>query len=125
MQDSQSRKRISEKFTATHRLLRKDGFNNVLQAEKISDKYFKIFFACNGKENARLGIVTSKRMLSRAVDRNRVKRMIRQVFRQHEIKLCRLDIVVMLARTYAQQNDLQSEKLQMLFSRLENRCQEL
>ena len=42
-------------------------------------------------------MIIGKRHLSRAVDRNRVKRAIRESFRQHRDELPHLDIVVQLA----------------------------
>lgn len=116
---------ISAKFTVAHRLVRENGFDHVIHAENIVDGQFKIFFVRNDKNNARLGIIVSKRMLSRAVDRNRAKRTIREVFRQHNIKMCKLDLIVMIRRHYVQENRAQVEKLRMLFSRAENRCAEL
>ena len=47
---------------------------------------------------ARLGMIIGKRHLSRAVDRNRVKRAIRESFRRHHARLPSLDIVIQLAR---------------------------
>ncbi|MDP1996406.1 MAG: ribonuclease P protein component [Gallionella sp.] len=116
---------LSAEFTAAHRLLREDGFNHVIRAENLADKYFKIFFVRNGKNNARLGIVVAKKTLSGAADRNRVKRIIREAFRQHSIKQCRLDVVVMARRAYPQESGAQAGNLKMLFSRVENRCAEL
>ncbi len=123
MQDSQSS--LSAKFTAAHRLTRENGFDHVVRAENISDRYFKIFFLCNGKENARLGIVVGKKTLPGAADRNLIKRIIREAFRQHSIKLRKLDVVVMMRRADPQERDIQAGNLKMLFSRVENRCAEL
>lgn len=116
---------LSAEFTAAYRLLREDGFNHVIHAENLADKYFKIFFVRNGKKNARLGIVVAKKTLSGAADRNRVKRIIREAFRQHNIKQCRLDVIVMARRAYPQESGAQAGNLKMLFSRVENRCAEL
>lgn len=113
------------KFAATHRLLREDGFDRIVRAENIADKYFKVFFARNDKDNARLGIVASKKILPRAVDRNRIKRVIREVFRQHGIKTQKLDVVVMVRSACAQESDMRGNNLETLFSRVENRCTEL
>ncbi len=116
---------ISFKFAASHRLLRKNGFDHVMQAESILDKYFKIFFVYNNDEkNARLGIIASKKMLNDAVDRNCVKRIIRERFRQHNIKDQPVDIVVMVKRASPMERSAQDKSLEMLFSRIENRCAE-
>jgi len=114
--------RISSKFTVAHRLSRKIGFDHVIQAENILDKYFKVFFVHNEVNNARLGIIAGKKTLPRAADRNRVKRIIRETFRHHNIKTRRLDIVVMVRCPYPLENKAQNKILDMLFSRIENRC---
>ena len=126
VQDSQcSVRAISAKFTPAHRLLRKDGFGRVVNAENISDRNFKIFYLHNGGNTARLGIIASKKILPNAVDRNHVKRIIREAFRQHKIKLSKLDLVVMVRRNYALERESQCGNLGSLFSRIENRCAEL
>jgi len=65
VQDSQSNlSALSAKLTAAHRLLREDGYDHVVHAENISDRNFKIFFVCNGKKNARLGMIVSKKTIT-------------------------------------------------------------
>jgi len=123
VQDSQSS--LSAEFTAAHRLLRESGFSHVIHAENLADRHFKIFFVRNDKKNARLGIIVGKKTLPGAADRNRVKRIIREAFRQHNIKLFKLDLVVMARRAYPQEDGTQAGNLKMLFSRIENRCAEL
>jgi ribonuclease P protein component len=48
----------------------------------------------NGLEIARLGLIVPKRHLSLAVDRNRVKRMIREWFRHRQSSLEGRDVLV-------------------------------
>lgn len=122
VQDSQSN--LSAKFTAAHRLLRENGFDHVVRAESISDRHFKVFFVRNGKKNARFGMIVGKKTLALATDRNRMKRVIREAFRQHSIKLCGLDLVVMLRRNDPQEGGMQVGNLKMLFNRVESRCAE-
>jgi len=119
-----SRFSLSAKFPAAQRLLRENGYSHVLHAESMADRHFKIFFVRNGQKNAKLGIITGKKILPGAVSRNRVKRIIREAFRQHSIKLCKLDLVVMVRRAYAEEGGTQAGNLKMLFSRVENRCAE-
>lgn len=123
VQNSQfSRSVASSEFTVAHRLLREDRFDHVVHECNVADKYFKIFYAHNGEQNARLGIIASKRTLPRAVDRNKVKRMIREAFRRHGIKAKKLDIVVLVKIPYAQNDSLKTSELNMLFSRIEDKC---
>lgn len=122
MQDSRSS--ISSKLTVACRLLRADGFDHVIRAESVADNQFKIFFTRNRKNNARLGIIASKKLLPSAADRNRVKRFIRETFRQHNIKLCKLDLVVIVGRDYSRKVNTRIDNLKKLFSQVENRCAE-
>ncbi len=114
---------ISSKFTAAHRLLRKDGFNHVIHAENILDGYFKVFFIQNKNDHARLGIIASKKLLPSATDRNRVKRIIRETFRHHSIKARSLDLVVMVRCAYSKERVEQNRSLETLLGRIENRCE--
>ena len=115
----------SHRLSAAHRLLREDGFDRVIQAENIADKHFKIYFAHNYKGYARLGIISSKKVFPRAVDRNRIKRVIREAFRQHSIKAKQLDIVVIVRHVPSQAPDVRGNNLKIMLSHVENRCAEL
>ena len=57
-----------------------------------------VFARPNGLEQARIGIVASKKTAPRAVDRNCVKRMVREAFRRCRGSLDGLDVVVRLKR---------------------------
>ena len=48
----------------------------------------------NDLDQPRLGLAVARRVLSRAVDRHRLKRQIRESFRHHIERLSGLDIVV-------------------------------
>jgi ribonuclease P protein component len=48
---------------------------------------------------ARIGLIVGKRHCPRAVDRNRIKRMVRETFRVRRCRLPALDIVIQLVRT--------------------------
>lgn len=123
VQDSQSSHRAS--FTAAHRLRRSNGFDHVIQAHSIADSRFRVFFVGNDKGNARLGIVLRKKKVSRAADRNRIKRIVREAFRRHCVKLCNLDIVVMVKELDPDERALWTSNLNSLFNRIESKCAEL
>lgn len=122
MQDSQSSKLNG--LTAAQRIPRSEGFKNSLQSESVADKYFKLFFVRNQLQMARLGIVAAKRYMPKAVDRNRAKREIREVFRQHSIAKSGFDLVVMVRRAAQIDHESHRDGLSKLFSRVETRCAE-
>lgn len=61
-------------------------------------RYFILFVRPNGLPLARLGIIASKRIAPRAVDRNRAKRLVREAFRNLRHGLGGRDVVVQLRR---------------------------
>lgn len=65
------------------------------KASRSSDQSWTLLACPNKLENARLGMAISKRVLKNAVDRNRIKRIVRESFRSHQQELSGLDIVVM------------------------------
>lgn len=61
-----------------------------------------MFAARSGTGRARLGIVVAKRNVKLAVDRNKLKRQIRESFRQQQLTLAGLDVVVVVKRDFMQ-----------------------
>ena len=59
----------------------------------------------NNLSHARLGLVASRKALPRAVDRNRGKRLVREVFREVRDGLAGRDIVVQLRTELSRQNN--------------------
>lgn len=57
-----------------------------------------MFVRPNEGPHARIGIIASKRVAPRAVDRNRAKRLVREAFRKLRHRLGGVDVVVQLRR---------------------------
>lgn len=111
---------FSEKFSAAYRLTRRDGYGHVIQAKTISDNFFKVFFVRSTNRNAKLGVIVKKKLVSGAVERNRIKRMVREVFRRHAIKHLRLDMVVLTRQVSQREHAINN--LNTLFSLVQKRC---
>jgi len=78
------------------RLLKPAEFSRVFkQAIRSSDRMLTILAAPNDLGHPRLGLAISKKNARRAVDRNRIKRIIRESFRQNQNILPDTDLVVM------------------------------
>lgn len=62
---------------------------------RLGGRCFHVRYRANGLPLARLGLAISKRVSKRAVDRNRLKRLLRESFRQIRHQLPPVDLVVM------------------------------
>jgi ribonuclease P protein component len=76
-------------------LLSAAAFDRVFKkATRSRDKLFTVLCRESKDEIARLGLAISKKHCRKASTRNRIKRVIRESFRQHPQQLAGLDIVV-------------------------------
>jgi ribonuclease P protein component len=72
------------KFSRQNRLLKPAQFQSVFRRPNRSiDRYFKVLARENESNRHRLGLAVAKKTCRRAVDRNRIKRIIRESFRHH------------------------------------------
>jgi ribonuclease P protein component len=87
--------RAGNRFSKDNRLLDAADFGRVFkQATRSRDKLFTVLCRPNNSPRARLGLAISKKHCRRAVARNRIKRIIRESFRQQNDRLSGLDLVV-------------------------------
>ena len=86
-------------FPKRWRLLTADAYHSVFKGPKKSvDKFFTVLWVSNGLCRSRLGMAVAKKHLKRAVDRNLIKRVIRESFRHRKQDLSGADIVVLSRR---------------------------
>ena len=70
------------KFSRRSRLLKPVQFRLVFKDPiRSDDNYFRVLARENSNDHHRLGMAVSKKVCARAVDRNRIKRVIRECFR--------------------------------------------
>ncbi len=74
-----------------------------------------------GKPWARLGIVVAKKNVRLAVARNRLKRIVRESFRQQQDSLQGLDVVVIIKKDFASRPDA-TNVLPDLLLKVGNKC---
>lgn len=63
--------------------------------QRTADAYFTVLACSHGNAPARLGLAISKKQVRHAVQRNRLKRLAREAFRQQRAQLHGYDLVVM------------------------------
>jgi ribonuclease P protein component len=91
---------VEQSFARRYRLTKTDEFSSVFGFRRaIRGKVLMLHYQPRpeGKSEARLGLVVAKKLLKRAVDRNRVKRIVREQFRLRLAGLPALDMIVRLA----------------------------
>jgi ribonuclease P protein component len=64
------------------------------QGKRFQSRHFGVTLAPPGTAGPRLGLVVTRR-LGNAVQRNRVKRLLREFFRRHQTHLPAIDLVIM------------------------------
>ena len=89
------------RFPRTARLLKPADFAALRgKSRRVSVRHFLAEFATNDQPSCRLGQAVSRRVSKRAVDRNRIKRLVRESYRHVRGELQALDILL-VARSSA------------------------
>ena len=82
-----------------YRVLRRAEFTAALSGKAVAlRRHFSVFAQANTLGGSRIGVVVSKKVAARAVDRNRIKRLVREVFRQGREQFGGNDLVVVARR---------------------------
>jgi ribonuclease P protein component len=82
-------------FTTAHRLRHKEQFDLLYrEGRRFNNSNFLVLARINSLPHARLGLSISAKAVGNAVNRNRVKRAIREYFRLNLHRLPSIDIVV-------------------------------
>ena len=96
---------VKQGFARRDRLTKTDEFSSVFGFRKaIRGQWLMLHYQPREQPSAdvaapaaRLGLVVGKKLLKRAVDRNRLKRVVRENFRLRRLELPAYDLVVRLA----------------------------
>lgn len=122
------------RFQKDQRLLNAHQFKNVFDNVncKQSGKYFTFLSTSSQQAKHRLGLIIAKKHISLAVNRNKIKRAIRESFRQqlnYEIvntQITSFDVIVLAKSSVAQLDNAQlNEELRKQWLRLIAKRQQL
>ena len=87
----------SHSYARDRRIVKTDDFSSVFRLRPVyRTAHFVLYARSNPLSHARLGIVAAKRFAPRAVTRNTIKRVTRELFRTNELQS--VDCIVRLAR---------------------------
>lgn len=114
-----------EGFPRAARLLGSAEFQRVFAgATRVADRYFTILARPNGIGRPRLGLAVSRRTARRAVQRNRLRRLVRETFRRRQAALPAVDLVVIAKPTaVAASAPRLHQALETLWSRVAVSCE--
>lgn len=74
---------------------------------------WRVFSIENNQNTARLGLSIAKKILNRAVDRNRFKRLARDFFRVNRAKLAQRDFVIMVNKSKINKRLISNKNLRL------------
>mgnify|MGYP000244682950 CR=1 FL=1 len=88
---------VTYEFNRESRLLTPGQFQRVFSnPARFGSSHITILITANTSNKSRLGLAIAKKRVKLAVQRNRIKRQIRESFRLNQHKLPHIDIVVMV-----------------------------
>ncbi len=86
----------AEGFPRRHRFAVQGSFGAVLRnSRKLRSPHAVLHISTGMSGSSRLGVALTRRLMPSAVERNRMKRALREVFRRHPVKGMGFDLVVM------------------------------
>ncbi|MPS47435.1 MAG: ribonuclease P protein component [Methylobacillus sp.] len=98
-------------FRRQAKLLKTDEFSSVFNFRKrVSGQYLVLHYRHNELAYARLGLVVGRKTARRAVDRNYIKRVMRELFRVNQHQLPGLDLVARPHRMFGRQQFAEIEQ---------------
>nr|WP_272890706.1 ribonuclease P protein component [Stutzerimonas sp. S1] len=108
---------VSRGFGREKRLLTPRQFKAVFDSPsgKVPGRNVLLLARENDLQHPRLGLVIGKKSVKLSVERNRIKRQIRETFRHHQLELAGWDIVIIARKGLA---DLDNPELAKQFAKL-------
>lgn len=104
------------RFPRRARLLKPGDFSAAFErGTRMNERWLSALVIASAAEQPRLGLAVPKKVARRAVDRNRIKRHIRESFRERQAQLPPMDIVIMARNGSTQATP---EQLRQLLDRL-------
>lgn len=113
------------KFPSELRLLKTDDYSSVFNFRKrMTGATLVIHYRNNPHLHARLGVVVSKKVAKLSVDRNYMRRVLRELFRQNKANVSNLDLVIRPQKSFSAKNYNEIvQEFDMLITKLKSRSQ--
>jgi len=117
---------VNFQFEKTLRLLNASEYQAVFDESRLKVSSAEILFLArkNDLDRPRLGLVIAKKNVRLSVQRNRVKRNIRETFRHYQHNLKGIDVIVLARRGLDQLDNAQMQEIcSQLWQQLEKRAE--
>jgi len=96
------------RFTKKAKLIKTDEFSSVFNFRKrISAKFLAVHYQPNTLEHPRLGLVVGKKIAKLAVDRNYMRRVLRELFRTQQYVINHVDLVIRVQKKFEKEDYIQ------------------
>lgn len=113
-------------FPKAVRLLTASEYRQVFQdvQVRVSSQNFLILAKDQKKDYPRIGIIVAKKNVKLAVQRNRIKRLLRETFRNERALLPKIDIIVLTKKgVHEVENSVMLTELDYLWRKLKRKAQ--
>lgn len=95
-------------FTSRLKIKKTDDFSSVFNLRKrIANQYLVLRYRPNGNKGPRLGLIVAKKTAKLAVQRNYMRRVLRELFRLNQHQLPAVDLVVQVQKVFAKSDFLE------------------
>jgi ribonuclease P protein component len=109
-------------FPRQAKIVKTDDFSSVFNLRKrIANKHLVMRYQPSEQNRARLGLIVSKKTAKLAVQRNYMRRVMRELFRLNQQHLPKIDLVIQIQKAFDQTNfaEIKSE-FEFLMKKLES-----
>ena len=115
---------MSTGFSRELRLLKSSDFSFVFERPiRVGNRAFTVLCRTNTHNHPRLGMAIAKKQVKLAVERNKIKRLIRESFRKQQSTIPNYDFIFMVRREINQmENDKILSSLQHIWSKTRKLC---
>ena len=99
------------RFAKQAKIVKTDDFSSVFNLRnRIANKHLVMRYRVNDKNIARLGLIVSKKTAKLAVQRNYMRRIMRELFRLNQHNLPAMDLVIQIQKFFGRTEFLEIKK---------------